>query len=46
MQKHIDRERALSIQRAMGTRIAAASLYTAGWTLAEAVELLAKRRAM
>lgn len=32
MQKHIDRERALSLQRAMGTRIAAASLHAAGCT--------------
>lgn len=44
MQRQIDRERALSIQRAIGTRLAASTLFAAGWTLAEAVDLLAKRR--
>ena len=44
-QKQIDKERALSIQSALGTRLAASSLFAAGWTLGEAVQLLATRRA-
>ena len=45
MQRTIDRERALSLQRAISTRIAASSLHAAGWSLADAVALLATRRA-
>lgn len=44
-QKQIDKERALALQNVAGTRLAASTLYAAGWTLQEAVQLLATRRA-
>lgn len=44
-QKQIDKERALSLQNALGTRLASSTLYAAGWTMQDAVQLLATRRA-
>ena len=44
-QRQIDRERALRLQNVAGTRLAASTLYAAGWTLQEAIQLLATRRA-
>lgn len=45
LQKQIDKERALALQSVAGTRLAASTLYAAGWTLRDAVQLLATRRA-
>ena len=42
-QKQIDKERALSLKRCGFTRLAASTLCAAGWTLQEAVQLLAKK---